>query len=974
MGNSKSQLDISYNEHSGNIPEYTTDAKLGSNKKAKSQRLSNKKRSQAARQSKIKEKRGMNQVETDKMYAQNIEGEQRQPSSALSTSHQPQQKENEQTSTPMKIQVRRKRHNIRVSTHSNSDKSLKSDCLEESPVEQKEETILSQSPMSNKTEQTCPNSIDRSVSASKKDVRPMIGKPSPIDIMDFDSMLENIDDCQKENLPCKKLQDDFDDAAEDQIEQVAAENTQEPVVSDGGIGSLQTNFESLEQEWASSSIHREIHDLQPNNDKEKSQEDFSDDEKASLGDLDKPDRQEELFELDQIIDQNLSELNSSFRSLEQAWENTSQHNSVHSGRRHRLQEEDGHDYEDLCDEEFDEYSEHGDDIIEGDLDFEFDRMMLEFETEENTDDLSRKTPLPKIQEENDEDEDSEVNDEEEVSHRKEIVKESTGESDNEDDQSLGNSSLFSQSDCSDYNSLGPESVSGKSYGTSVGGGMSVSGIISVSDLSLTPSTYEIVKQRKSITASLSRSSSRKSVKSIKPSANNAFETLPRHLIKSSLLRQAATTLRDERFLSRRITKLGAIYAAKVHVSDFVYLDTKMKKDAEANEAKKTSLEAHMPTSADFADGENLDSITIDSFEIFEKCVLELCGIRMVGFDDDEEIDENEDKSTDGNLDNGDQTQETSPDTVDAEENEEEEEEQEEIEPLERKIPLSDGARALYSLGKYCQKSEWDDDAIEFYKHALYLFFLHVGVEEPRLLDNSDDCDGFFYVKAAEDCVNETTIEISHYIGNIFSKMGDIHGKFKEKNDALRAYRASEVFWRKYLSDIHVENGVLSDEILKAVEALALTFNRIGGVYTAKGELDAALNSLHEGLQIQIDILGGEHIEIAKTLHNIGVCHRHNDDWDHALEYYIKAYKIFEKNLGREHLDTVRTLHNIGGVYRRKREYSKAMECFREVLVVRRKALGDDHPSVSITLVSMAAVLRRSGKKEEANKFYAAAVH
>ena len=74
------------------------------------------------------------------------------------------------------------------------------------------------------------------------------------------------------------------------------------------------------------------------------------------------------------------------------------------------------------------------------------------------------------------------------------------------------------------------------------------------------------------------------------------------------------------------------------------------------------------------------------------------------------------------------------------------------------------------------------------------------------------------------------------------------------------------------------------------------------------------------------------------------------------------------------MDTVRTLHNIGSVYRRKREYSKAMECFREVLVVRRKALGDDHPSVSITLVSMAAVLRRSGKKEEANKFYAAAVH
>ena len=70
---------------------------------------------------------------------------------------------------------------------------------------------------------------------------------------------------------------------------------------------------------------------------------------------------------------------------------------------------------------------------------------------------------------------------------------------------------------------------------------------------------------------------------------------------------------------------------------------------------------------------------------------------------------------------------------------------------------------------------------------------------------------------------------------------------------------------------------------------------------------------------------------------------------------------------------MRTLHNIGGVYRRQRDYESAMACFRDVLRVRRALLGDRHPSVAITLVSIAAVLRRSGKKKEANRFYAEAM-
>lgn len=468
---------------------------------------------------------------------------------------------------------------------------------------------------------------------------------------------------------------------------------------------------------------------------------------------------------------------------------------------------------------------------------------------------------------------------------------------------------------------------------------------------------------------------------MKPTAINAFETLPRHLIKTSMIRQAASTLRDERFLNRRISKLGAVYAAQVHVLDFVTMHDKILNESKKREEDGTLLETQMPSTSDLAPGEDFTSITLESFELFEKCIMDLCGIQMVqiyiGDDggEDEEIDDESGDDLEIYQSKSD-TRNSSMQVPSAIS----EEEAFPFEPKEPQIPLSEGGRSLYTLGKYCQKMDWCDDAMHFFKHALYLYFLDVGVEEPRLLDNSDDCDGFFYIQAARNAsVNSSAT--NQYLGTIFTKMGDIHGKYdEEKNDALHAYKASQVFLRKYLDDkisgrVHDEGETDEDlDVLEAaVESLALSYNRIGAVYTSRGDLESALHSMHEALEMQVEILGDDHIEVAKTLHNIGVCHRHRNKLDGALEFYQHAHEIFSSNLGRDHLDTVRTLHNIGGVYRRRKEYPEAMECFKEVLEVRRRVLGDNHPSVAITFVSMAAVLRRAGRKEEASRFYALAM-
>lgn len=534
---------------------------------------------------------------------------------------------------------------------------------------------------------------------------------------------------------------------------------------------------------------------------------------------------------------------------------------------------------------------------------------------------------------------------------------------------------------------GPASVASFSYNSiNTSDFDSVGNETTLSDVSRSSTIGSMQLKRKSRMPAYPRGKSKRSTKSKKnqgprPTAENAFETLPQHLIKSALIRQAASTLKDQRFVNRRILKLGPVAASKVHVTDFECLYKREQRDAERREKKKIK-ESDLPTSATFCDGEDAISVTLDSFDLFRECILKLCGIQIqwvevdlseldeTGQEDDVAVGARASKDDDNADENDSASDETPAPPV-------------RLHLVEDKSQLShvDSGRALFSLGKYLHGREWNEDAMFFYRTSLFLLLSALGVRESRLLDDRDDCAGFFYVKIASKGSKKNTPSHPH-IAALLTKMGDIHGKFGEINDALQAYRGANAFWTKHLSSLKTlttkDTGSSSDsdnlkEHTAAVEGIALTHNRIGGVYCSKGELDSALKSFNQALELQIEALGDDHLEVAKTLHNIGVSYRHKENLDEALNFYTRAYHIFESELGQHHLDTVRTLHNIGGVHRRRKEYEAAMHCFKQVLTVRRTLLGDGHPSVSITLVSMAAVLRRSGQIEEANKFYSAAI-
>jgi len=451
---------------------------------------------------------------------------------------------------------------------------------------------------------------------------------------------------------------------------------------------------------------------------------------------------------------------------------------------------------------------------------------------------------------------------------------------------------------------------------------------------------------------LEKSFCRKSTTETNPRSH--YEILPRHMIRLGKIGDAISTLKDERFVEKRIEKLGVLYAAKTLIKDVECLSHREKQiisrginklKSESNIissvrknddplSKSFSLLSKTPDSS-FPDGEDSKSVGVDSIYLFRHCIMKKFKLQLVHieFGGDDQKDSEEDGAV--GL-----SKSKFPSTVET-------------------------GTAFYSLGKWLHVHDLNEDAMVFYKHSLYFLLKGLNVAEEHLLETSAECPGEYYVKLLN--VESKVDTPNSLIASLLAKMGDLHGMEEEHESSLQAYTASHNFYDRFLLDF--KDVDKSKERMAAMEGLALIHNRIGGVFCTKGDLTNAKKSFSKAIALLIDCLGENHIEVAKTLHNIGVIHRHNTELDTAFDYYSRAHCIFEKNLGSDNLDTVRTLNNMGGIFRRQKEYEKAMDCFHEVLRVRRLLLGDNHSSVSLTIVSMAAVLRRSGKKEEANKYY-----
>ncbi len=121
------------------------------------------------------------------------------------------------------------------------------------------------------------------------------------------------------------------------------------------------------------------------------------------------------------------------------------------------------------------------------------------------------------------------------------------------------------------------------------------------------------------------------------------------------------------------------------------------------------------------------------------------------------------------------------------------------------------------------------------------------------------------------------------------------------------------------------------ELQKQHPLEALCYDRLGLLYTKKGDQEIAFDYLKKALKLREKLLGKEHPEYASTLNRLGLAYYNQGEYSKALDYYEQALAIRKQIFGEYNQEYLNILNNIGNVYVAQKEYDKAVDCFTELM-------------------------------------------
>ena len=143
--------------------------------------------------------------------------------------------------------------------------------------------------------------------------------------------------------------------------------------------------------------------------------------------------------------------------------------------------------------------------------------------------------------------------------------------------------------------------------------------------------------------------------------------------------------------------------------------------------------------------------------------------------------------------------------------------------------------------------------------------------------------------------------------------------------------------------------------------VARTMTNLAQVLAERGDSEAAESLTREALAIRRKHYGAEHAEIAESLNDIAFLSREKGDVETAEALYRETLAMRRKLLGNDDLYTASSLSNLAVLLQDdKRDLEAAEPLYREALQALRKSYGDDHPDVALTLNNLGSLLREKG--------------
>ena len=178
-----------------------------------------------------------------------------------------------------------------------------------------------------------------------------------------------------------------------------------------------------------------------------------------------------------------------------------------------------------------------------------------------------------------------------------------------------------------------------------------------------------------------------------------------------------------------------------------------------------------------------------------------------------------------------------------------------------------------------------------------------------------------------------------------------------------------------------ENLELDREIFgESHPDVATCYNNIGAIYDSQGDYATALDYYEKSLAIRLAIVGESHSDVALCYNNIGgiydsqalrvaAVYYNQGDYAKALDYYEQSLSINFSVFGDSHPDVASSYNNIALVYSSQGDYAKALAYYEKSLAINLSIFGESHPDVASVYNGIGGIYDSQGDYAKALAYY-----
>ena len=151
--------------------------------------------------------------------------------------------------------------------------------------------------------------------------------------------------------------------------------------------------------------------------------------------------------------------------------------------------------------------------------------------------------------------------------------------------------------------------------------------------------------------------------------------------------------------------------------------------------------------------------------------------------------------------------------------------------------------------------------------------------------------------------------------------------------------------------------------------VAKSYCNLAAVLGDQGDLKQAKEYDERALAIRQQTLGPQHPDVASSYNNLATVLSDQGDLKQAKEYHERALAIMQQTLGPQHPDVASSYSNLAAVLGGQGDLKQAKEYHERALAIRQQTLGPQHPDVASSYNNLANVLSDQGDLKQAKEYH-----